>query len=85
MKERFAKVGLDLNIFEGVEITDPRIDTQPIGEGIKRLWSITYGHVDMLKLFLKTDKKYGFFCEGLMLQLWPVASIKYHDTHPTNS
>jgi hypothetical protein len=38
MKERFTKVGLDLNIFEGVEITDPRIDTQPIGEGIKRLW-----------------------------------------------
>jgi len=63
MKERFAKVGLDLNIFEGVEITDPRIDTQPIGEGIKRLWSITYGHIDMLKLFLKTDKKYGLFCE----------------------
>lgn len=63
MKERFAKIGLNLNIFEGVEITDPRIINQPIGEGVKRLWSITYGHVEMLKLFLQTDKKYGFFCE----------------------
>jgi len=38
MKERFAKVGLDLNIFEGVEITDPRIANQPIDVGNKRLW-----------------------------------------------
>jgi GR25 family glycosyltransferase involved in LPS biosynthesis len=63
MKERFGKVGLDLNVFEGVDISDPRIANQPIDIGQKRLWSITYGHIEMLRLFLNTDKKYGFFCE----------------------
>jgi hypothetical protein len=28
------------------------------------MWSATYGHLDMIQLFLNTNKRYGIFCEN---------------------
>jgi hypothetical protein len=63
MGERFERLGIPLYIYSGVPITDPRIRDYDIPESDKRLWSVTYGHLDMIQQFYNTDKKYGFFCE----------------------
>jgi len=63
MGERFEKLNLPLHIYSGVPITDPRIRDYDIPESEKRLWSVTYGHLDMIQQFYNTNKQYGFFCE----------------------
>jgi GR25 family glycosyltransferase involved in LPS biosynthesis len=63
MKERFENIGIHLNIYGGVPPTDPRIENHGIPESEQRLWSVTYGHIDMMQQFLNTNKKYGLFCE----------------------
>lgn len=62
MTERFAKLGIHLNIHTGVQMDDPRLSITD-DAGTKRLWSCCYGHLDNLANFLKTGKKYGFTCE----------------------
>lgn len=66
MKTRFDTLGLNLNIYEGVPHTDQRIisnDSRQISPVIQRLWSVTYGHLDMIQFFLNSGKQFGIFCE----------------------
>jgi hypothetical protein len=66
MKTRFETLGLNLQIYEGVPPTDHRIsitETRQISQDEQRLWSIVYGHLDMIQLFYDSGKRYGFFCE----------------------
>jgi GR25 family glycosyltransferase involved in LPS biosynthesis len=66
MKERFYNAGLILSIYDGVEHYDPRIVDNCVrktNDSVKRLWSVTYGHLDMIKMFYESSKRYGFFCE----------------------
>lgn len=66
MRTRFNTLGLDLVISDGVEHTDSRIadtDIRKISASEKRLWSATYGHLDMIRDFADSGKRYGFFCE----------------------
>lgn len=64
MKARFDTLKLDLNVHEGVNHTDPRIATHNLSPAIARMWSATYGHLDMIQSFLETNKRYGVFCEN---------------------
>jgi hypothetical protein len=62
MQERFDKLGVKCNFYGGVTFADPRIAGRPNND--KRLWSATYGHLDMLDLFYNNSTaKYGIFCE----------------------
>ena len=66
MARRFDTIGLPLDIFHGVSFYDERILN--IGKrknplAIQRLWSVTYGHLDMIQRFINTNKPYGIFCE----------------------
>jgi hypothetical protein len=66
MRARFQKFGLDLTISPGVPHTDPRVIDAPDSD-LRRLWSITYGHLDMARVFLEGSQKYGVFCENDIL------------------
>jgi hypothetical protein len=62
MTERFAKIGIPLNIHTGVQLDDPRLQfTEDISR--KRVCSVFYGHIDNLANFYNTGKKYGFTSE----------------------
>ena len=66
MTRRFETVGMPLSIYEGVPYTDPRIlniheRNNPLA--IQRLWSVTYGHLDMIQQFVDSHQPYGIFCE----------------------
>ena len=62
--ELFAKQNLSVRFYEGVDYsTDPRIVGRPLDQNTKRCWSIMYGHLDMLRLFVDTGKPVGIFCE----------------------
>ena len=71
MIQRFETVGLPLQIYEGVPFTDPRIvngsSERNNSLSIQRLWSVTYGHLDMIQRFLRTEQPYGLFCEDDIL------------------
>jgi hypothetical protein len=70
MKERFENIGLELNIFEGVPITDKRIADNEIrhtSDAVKRLWSVTYGHLTNIRNFYYSNKEFGVFCENDVL------------------
>uniref|UniRef100_A0A6C0HVV9 Uncharacterized protein n=1 Tax=viral metagenome TaxID=1070528 RepID=A0A6C0HVV9_9ZZZZ len=82
MIQRFETIGLPLQIYEGVSFTDPRIINFAYSEGqrrspeeyerknslsVQRLWSVTYGHLDMIQRFLDTEQPYGLFCEDDIL------------------
>jgi len=67
---RFDTIGLPLRIFQGVSFMDDRIlnhnrRNNPLD--IQRLWSVTYGHLDMIQRFLLTNKSFGIFCEDDVL------------------
>lgn len=59
----FASQGWNVRFYDGVSIDDPRIEGRPLAENIKRAWSIMYGHLDMLKLFVESGKEFGILCE----------------------
>ena len=72
MKTRFECIGLDLQIYDGVPHTDPRIangvvtkagKSRNISSQLQRLWSVTYGHIDMIQKFYDSGKQFGIFCE----------------------
>lgn len=70
MTQRFDAVGMPLSIYEGVSYTDSRIvnhhaRNNPLA--IQRLWSVTYGHLDMIQRFLDSKQPYGIFCEDDIL------------------
>ena len=62
MTSRFEKIGLRLNVHEGVQMDDPRLQ---FSEELpaKRLASVFYGHLDNIAKFYETGKPYGLFCE----------------------
>ena len=62
MIRRFAQMDISLNIHTGVQMSDPRLEyTTDLAR--KRVNSVFYGHLDNLKRFLATGKKYGFTSE----------------------
>lgn len=65
MKERFGKMDIHINVYGGVQHSDPRIEGVLPEEkkGYTRMWSMTYGHIDMIEQFYNSGKPYGFFCE----------------------
>ena len=70
MTQRFETIGMPLTIYEGVSYHDSRIlnrheRNNPLA--IQRLWSVTYGHLDMIQRFLDSNQRYGIFCEDDIL------------------
>lgn len=63
MRERFASLGLELQIYAGVPHTDPRIAGHGLSPDLQRLWSVTYGHLDMIQRFYDGGKPFGLFGE----------------------
>jgi len=60
----FAKQNVSVQFYAGVDYkTDPRIVGRHLEENTERCWSIMYGHLDMLRLFIDGNKPYGIFCE----------------------
>lgn len=59
MTERFNKLELEYTFYDGVNFTDPRIHP----DAYKKCWSIMYGHLDMLRMFIDDNYEYGIFCE----------------------
>jgi hypothetical protein len=39
------------------------VDGRDISDALRRLWSVTYGHLDMIRMFLESGKDFGLFCE----------------------
>ena len=67
MFNRFKSIGLDITIFEGIPIDDPRIADNNIrktSNEIKRCWSVTYGHLTNIRNFYNSGKDFGIFCEN---------------------
>jgi GR25 family glycosyltransferase involved in LPS biosynthesis len=66
LANRFAELGIEVEFYDGVGFDDPRIK-KPLEEnyaGLRKAWSYTYGHFDMIFKFLtETEKDYGIFCE----------------------
>jgi len=65
ISERFEQLNIDVKFYDGVSFDDPRISI-PLenNDGLKKTWSYTYGHFDIINKFInETDKEYGVFCE----------------------
>jgi hypothetical protein len=73
MRQRFATIGIDeIHVCEGIPTTDPRIADNPsiprhTPESVKRLWSVTYGHLTNIQSFYDSGKEFGLFCENDVL------------------
>lgn len=63
MTERFANIGLPLNVHIGVQMDDSRLQFAGDDMSAKRLASVFYGHLDNIANFYKTGKPFGLFCE----------------------
>lgn len=63
MTDRFAKIGLKLNVHTGVQMDDDRLAFADNDIPAKRLASVFYGHLDNIAKFYETGKPYGLFCE----------------------
>ena len=63
MTDRFAKIGLPLNVHTGVQMDDPRLEFAGEDMSAKRLASVFYGHLDNIADFYESGKPYGLFCE----------------------
>ena len=63
MEARFKNADIQCTIYKGVPLSDPRIAGRDITLDLKRLLSITHGHLDMIKMFYESGKQFGFFCE----------------------
>ena len=64
MTNRFETIGIDCKFYKGVYFTDDRLINSNISDGDKRVWSYTYGHLDMIQdFYYNTDKEHGIFCE----------------------
>lgn len=63
MENRFELLGIKdkVTFCDGVQHDDERLTN---AGNAKRIWSYTYGHLDMIRHFYEeTDKEYGIFCE----------------------
>jgi GR25 family glycosyltransferase involved in LPS biosynthesis len=61
MQNIFNKMGIEATFYSGVSFNDRRL--HKLEEGLKRIWSTCYGHLDMIRTFYESDKEYGIFCE----------------------
>lgn len=65
LASRFSQLNINVEFYDGVSFDDPRLSI-PLenNDGLKKSWSYTYGHFDMINKFVtETDKEYGVFCE----------------------
>jgi GR25 family glycosyltransferase involved in LPS biosynthesis len=67
LKRVFSERGLEARFYDGVGPDDPRISGRPLRPNVQRAWSIMYGHLDMLQLFLEAGTPFGIFCEDDIL------------------
>jgi GR25 family glycosyltransferase involved in LPS biosynthesis len=87
MKDRFRCAGIDGVIFHpGIPITDGRIAGRGLTKDMERVWSIMYGHLDMLRWFYyTTDAEIGVFCEDDILihrdfvRLFPEIQTRFNE------
>ena len=56
MIERFNNLGIECKFFQGVSYNDKRI-LSTLKKNAKRLWSMTYGHLDIIFNFYYNSKK----------------------------
>lgn len=66
MEHRFEQVDINCKFTPGVDFIDNRIlkHSEVLNDGIKRVWSCMYGHLDMINdFYYNTNKEYGIFCE----------------------
>ena len=65
LKNRFSQLDINIEFYDGVEFDDPRLSIPLENKDcLKKSWSYTYGHFDMINKFItETDKEYGVFCE----------------------
>jgi len=59
----FKNQNRNVKIYNGVDYTDPRIQGRDLNPNTKRCWSMMYGHLDMIQMFLNTTQEHGIFCE----------------------
>jgi len=59
-----GRLGIVAQFYEGVGSDDPRLKNAGNSE---RIWSMTYGHLDLIKKFYDSDNKYGIICEDDIL------------------
>ena len=87
MKDRFNSIGLNLKIYDGVPHKDPRIinggmtkfgKKRNLPSSIQRLWSVTYGHLDMIRMFYDSGKDFGIFCED---DIYVNKTLPFHLPH----
>lgn len=57
----FNKLSIKATFYTGVDFNDRRL--YKLDDGLKRIWSTCYGHLDMIRAFYDSDKEYGIFCE----------------------
>ena len=68
MQRRFSTIGASCSFYEGVPFTDHRIIDRNLPNQIKRQWSFTYGHFEMIRKFYNdSDASFGIFCEDDIL------------------
>lgn len=63
MEKKFNHFDIPINFYSGVSLNDKRVSFVK-DEGVKRVWTICYGHLDMINHFVNhSDKEYAIFCE----------------------
>jgi len=63
MEKKFNHFDIPIHFYSGVSLNDNRVSFVE-DEGVKRVWSICYGHLDMINHFANhSDKEYAIFCE----------------------
>lgn len=67
IQKKFESQGLSIEFYGGVSLDDTRIQGRSLAPNIQRAWSIMYGHLDMLRLFIDSGKEYGILCEDDIL------------------
>ena len=67
IRRMFASQTLEPAFYDGVDAQDPRIMGRELDANTERCWSIMYGHLDMLRLFLDSDNCHAVFCEDDIL------------------
>ena len=63
----FDSQSLAAIFYDGVGLDDARIQGRELDENTRRCWSIMYGHLDMLRIFLDSNKEIAVLCEDDIL------------------
>lgn len=64
MEKVFGKLGITAEFYSGVAHDDPRLKN---AGGMARTWSMTYGHLELIKQFHESWHEYGIICEDDIL------------------